>query len=351
LQKYRGVIPLARDSLEEKMAERRMGQMSFADNLVADVVEATTPLDRIAGLVDWREIGDLLSGLRSGRMGAPSYPALILFKALLLQQWYGLSDPELEDALKDRLSFRRFLGVSLSERLPDHSSLWRFREQLAASGLTGQTFAMITAQIERAGFVLKRGTLIDASLIRSAVNPPPPPVHLPPDADGRPASKLVRHPADPEAAWTRKQGRHFFGYKAHLAMDLGSRIIRRATLTPANINDSVPADQLICGDEATVWADKAYDSKARRALLRRLGIRDGIARRGNRWHQPNRWSIRRNEVISHYRAPIEPMFSLLKNVHGFARARYRGVLRNATALLLAATVINLKRWVAIASAV
>ncbi len=249
------------------------------------------------------------------------------------------------------MSFRRFLEVSLSERLPDHSSLWRFREQLAASGLAERAFTIITAQIERAGFVLKRGTLIDATLIRSAVNPPPPPAEAPPDPDGRPASKLVRHPADPEATWTRKQGRHFFGYKAHLAMDLGSRIIRRVTLTAANINDSVPANQLICGDEATVWADKAYHSNARRTLLRRLGIRDGIARRSNRWHEPTRWFLRRNAVISHYRAPIEPMFSLLKNVYGFARARYRGVLRNATALLLAATAINLKRWVAIVPAV
>ena len=326
------------------MAERRMGQLSFADNLVADVVEANTTVDQIAGLVDWTEISGLLRDLRGGAMGAPAYPALILFKALLLQQWYGLSDPELEDALRDRLSFRRFLGVSLSERLPDHSSLWRFREQLTESRLADRAFAMITAQIDRAGFVLKRGTLIDASLIRSAVNPPPPPADLPPGAHGRPASKLVRHPADPEAAWTRKEGRYFFGYKAHLAMDLGSRIIRGVTFTPANINDSVPADRLICGDEGTLWADKAYDSKARRALLQRLGIRDGIARRGNRWHAPKRWSIRRNVVISHRRAPIEPMFSLLKNVYGFVRARYRGVLRNSTALLLAATAINLKRW-------
>jgi transposase, IS5 family len=336
------MILLARDSLEGKMAERRVGQMSFADKLVADVVEANTPLDRIAGLVDWTEVAVVLRVLRSGSMGAPGYPALLLFKALLLQQWHGLSDPELEIALKDRLSFRRFLGVSLSERLPDHSSLWRFREQLGESGLAERAFATITARIERAGFVLKRGTLIDATLIRSAVNPPPPPAALPPDADGRPASKLMRHAADPEAAWTHKEGRYFFGYKAHLAMDLGSRIIRRVTFTAANINDSVPGDQLICGDEATVWADKAYDSNARWELLRRLGIRDGIARRSTRWHEPNRF-LRRNAVISHYRAPVEPMFSLLKNVYGFARARYRGTLRNATALLLAVTAINLKR--------
>jgi transposase, IS5 family len=331
------------------MAERRMGQLSFADNLVADVVEATTALDQIAKLVDWTEIAALLGGMRAGAMGAPAYPAQILFKALLLQQWYGLSDPELEDALKDRLSFRRFLGVSLSERLPDHSSLWRFREQLAESGLAEQAFAKITAQIERAGFVLKRGTLIDASLVRAAVNSPEPPaVAPPPDADGRPASKLVRSPLDPDAAWTKKQTGHFFGYKIHLAMDQHSRIVRRALLTAANINDSVPADDLICGDEGTVYADKAYTNVARRARLKAMGIRDGIMRRSNRWHPPSRWMIRRNAIITHRRAAVEPIFALIKNVYGFARVRYRGCRRNAAALQLALTAINLKRWAMLA---
>jgi len=339
------VIPLARDSLEEKMAERRMGQLSFADNLVADVVGAATTLDGIAALVDWTEIGGLLGDLRGGVMGAPSYPALLLFKAMLLQQWHGLSDPELESALKDRLSFRRFLGVSLSERLPDHSSLWRFREQLADSGLADQAFAMITAQIERAGFVLKRGTLIDASLVRAAVNAlQPPAVAAPPDADGRPASKLVQSPLDPDAAWTKKQTGHFFGYKIHLAMDQHSRIVRRVLLTPANINDSVPADDLICGDEGTVYADKAYTNVARRARLKAMGIRDGIMRRSNRWHPLSRWMARRNAVITRRRAAVEPLFALIKNVYGFTRARYRGSRRNAAALQLAVTAINLKRW-------
>jgi IS5 family transposase len=332
------------------MAERRMGQLSFADNLVADVVDARTTLDRISALVDWTEITGLLSEMRGGIMGAPGYPALMLFKAMLLQQWHGLSDPELEDALRDRLSFRRFLGVSLSERMPDHSSLWRFREQLAASGLANRAFAMITAQIERAGFILKRGTLIDASLVRAAVNAPePPPVPPPSDADGRPASKLVQSPLDPDAAWTKKQTGHFFGYKVHLAMDQHSRIIRRILFTPANINDSVPADDLICGDERTVYADKAYTNIARRERLKAMGIRDGIMRRSNRWHPLSRWMVRRNAIITRRRAAVEPLFALIKNVYGLARARYRGCARNATALQLAATAINLKRWATLAS--
>jgi transposase, IS5 family len=343
------MIPLARDSLEVEMAERAVGQLSFADDLVADVVEANTTLDRIAGLVDWMELAVLLSGLRSATMGAPAYPALALFKALLLQQWHGLSDPALEEALKDRLSFRRFLGLSLSERLPDHSSLWRFREQLAQSGLAERAFAVIAAQIERAGFVLKRGTLVDASLIRAAVNAPQPPAVAPPaDADGRPASKLVQSPLDPDAAWTKKQGKHYFGYKIHLAMDQHSRIIRRVLLTAANVNDSIPADALICGDERRVYADKAYTSIARRARLKAMGIRDGIMRRANRWHGLSPWMLRRNAIISRRRAPVEPLFALIKNVYRFARVRYRGCARNAVALQIAATAINLKRWAMLA---
>lgn len=327
------------------MSERCMGQLSLADRLVADVARGNATLERLGALVDWNRVEQLLSRLRGGPMGAPGYPSLALFKALLLQQWYGLSDPQLEEGLADRLSFRRFVGFSVMEAVPDHSTLWRFREALGRSGLAERAFAEITRQIESSGFVLKRGTLIDASLIPAAVNPPAPPAEpLPPDADGRPANKLVKSALDPDAAWTRKEGGHFFGYKAHVAMDQGSRIIRGAALTPANINESVPADALICGDEATVYADKAYSNKARRARLKKLGIRDGIMRRANRWHVLRRWMIRRNEIIAQYRAPIEPLFALLKHRYRFARARYRGFIRNHTALHLAALAMNLRRW-------
>ena len=327
------------------MAERQIGQLSFTDGLVNEAARANAPLQRMAELVDWSAVEALLGGLRSGSIGAPGYPALALFKALLLQQWYGLSDPGLEEALLDRLSFRRFLGLSLSEPVPDHSTLWRFREQLAKSGLAERAFGLITAQIEKSGFVLKRGTLIDASLVRSAVNPPEPPDGpLPPDPDGRPASKLVKSSHDPDATWTRKENKYFFGYKMHVGMDQDSRIIRRLDFTPANVNDTVVADTLICGDEATVYADKAYDSQVRRARLKAMGIRDGIMRRNGRWHRLGVWAVRRNAVLRHRRAPVEPLFALLKRVYGFARARYRGLRRNATAFQLAAAAINIQRW-------
>ena len=328
------------------MAERNLGQLSLVDHLVGEAAPTNGFLERAAALLDWKAVEDVLVPLRSGAMGAPSYPVVVIFKALLLQQWYGLSDPGLEEALGDRLSFRRFCGIPLEQKTPDHTTIWRFRERLAESGLAEAAFSCITSQIENAGLVLKKGTLIDASLIPAAVNRPAPPEgDLPGDADGRPGSKLVRSSLDPDAAWTKKDGRRHFGYKAHVALDTGSRIVRRAKLTPANINETSCADELICGDERAVYADKAYDSKARSAALKARGIRNRIMRRWHwRWPPPSRWEQRRNALLVTRRAPIEPLFALLKAVYRFSRARYRGLSRNAAALHLAVTAMNLKRW-------
>lgn len=339
------------------MAERVLGQLSLADGVLRDCAPGNATLERMAALIDWEPIARLLAPLRQGRLGAPAYPSLALFKALLLQQWCALSDEALEEAVADRLSFRRFLGLGLADPVPDHSTLWRFRERLGQTGLAEEAFAQITGQIEASGFVLKRGTLIDATLIPAAVNPPPPPAEpLPPDADGRPASKLVKHGRDPEAAWTAQEGRkRCYGYKLHVAMERtfivsdkrslqGSRIVRRLLLTPANVNETVPADDLIIGDEQWVLGDKAYDSRKRRKALAERGIRNGIMRRACRGHPLSKWEQRRNAMLRVCRAPIEPLFALVKRVYGYARAAYIGLSRNRAALHLACAAMNLKRW-------
>jgi len=132
-------------------------------------------------------------------------------------------------------------------------------------------------------------------------------------------------------------------------MDQGSRIVRRLLLTPANVNETVPADALIIGDERRVYADKAYDSHRRRAELLARGIRNGIMRRAARYHPLSRWARLRNAMLRNamlrvHRAPIEPLVALIKHVYGFARASYLGLRRNSTALHLACTAMNLKRW-------
>jgi IS5 family transposase len=332
------------------MAHREVGQMSLADALVSGV-GASAALERLSALIEWKAIGDKLAALHSSRYGRKAYPPMVMLKALLLAQWHGLSDPALETALADRLSFRRFCGLALDDATPDHVTISRFRAALQVEGLAEAIFAEVTRQIDERGLILRRGTLIDASLVEAAVaRPKPPKTPAPAGADGRAPSKLVRSPHDPDAAWAKKGGRRYFGYKAHVGVDQGSGIIRRQRLTPANVNDTVEAEALICGDEQAVYADQGYDKKARRKALRKRGVKDRLMHRPNKHHPLTPRQERRNALIGRRRAPVEQVFAKLKRGYGWVRVRYRGLARNAVHLALMCTAMNLRRLVVLMAA-
>ena len=170
------------------MSHRRIGQLSLADSLVARQASSNAVLERVSSLVDWRAVEQVLAGLHDNRRGAPAYPPVVMLKAVLLQQWYGLSDPALEAALADRLSFRRFCELALDDATPDHSTIHRFRNALRVKGLDEKLFAEIDRQIEARGLYLRRGTLIDASLIEAAVKRPKPPEPEEPSPAEQPAA-------------------------------------------------------------------------------------------------------------------------------------------------------------------
>jgi len=333
------------------MAHRELGQLSLADHLVARGTRSKGMLDRLGELVDWAAVGGIVGGLHASPYGAPSYPPLMMVKALLLQQWYGLSDPGLEEALNDRLSFRRFCGLALDEPAPDHVTLNRFRNDLRVDRLDEQLFAEVGAQLDRRGLILRRGTLIDASLIPAAVNPPARPKEpLPPDPDGKPASRLVKSERDPDAEWAKKGGKRYFGYKVHVGVDQHSGLIRRALVTGAAVADTTPADALVCGDEAAVFADAAYHTHAREAALRARNIQPHLMRRGNKHHALGDAERARNTAIGKHRGPVEQVFGRTKTTYRWARARCRGLARNTTHFLLLCTAMNLKRMAALCPA-
>ncbi|TPM26306.1 transposase, partial [Mesorhizobium sp. B2-2-2] len=154
------------------MAVKRTGQMSFVEAFLGKrAVGSSGILDRIGSLVKWYRFEKLLGGLNHGGPGHPGWPALVLYKALLLQSLYGLSDRELEEALADRLSFRRFVGLALDETVPDHTVLNRFRNLLIEKGLLDRLFGELDRQLEKAGAMLKRGAMLDATLIEAASAP------------------------------------------------------------------------------------------------------------------------------------------------------------------------------------
>ena len=314
-----------------------MDQSSFLDAFLPAGFGRNERLERISGLLDWQRIGVLVSRVRPGETGRPPYDPLSMFKALLLQQWYGLSDPGLEEALLDRVSFRRFCGLALDAPTPDETTLCRFRNALKAAGLGEALFAEVLGQLDAAGLVLKTGTLIDATLVRSAVRQPP--------SGTTPKDVESRSPHDPDANWTRRgAGRSlFFGYKAHVGVDEGSDLVRSRVLTPAKVYESEVADGLILGDEQAVYADKAYEKRARREALRARGIKDRIQHRRNK-HQPAlpRWQTIRNRLIGRVRTAVERTFSQLKGRYGLERMRYRGLLANAFHLDLVLIAFNLR---------
>jgi IS5 family transposase len=251
--------------------------------------------------------------------GRPGYPPLAMFRALLLAQWYQLSDPGLEEALADRLSFRRFCGFGLDDGTPDETTLCRFRAALAERGLAETLFTELNRQLDTKGLVLKAGTLIDATLVEAAVARPP-------HSDGEVSTK------DPEAGFTRRGQRSFFGFKAHVAVDLGSDLIRDAVLTSADVGDSLAADGLVQGDEAAVFMDKAYDSAARREALAEAGIVDGIMHRGHARRPLAAWQRWMNTALAPIRGQVERAFGTLKRSYGWRRVRYRGLVRNGAHL-------------------
>ena len=162
-----------------------MDQVSFVDALLPAGFGRNARLERIAKLIDWAPIERLVADIHPGETGRPPYWPLAMFKALLLQQWYGLSDPGLEEALLDRVSFRRFCGFALDAAIPDETTLCRFRNALKAAERCEALFAAIGAQLDASGFVLRKGTLIDATLVASAAAAPP-------DAEGRGKSLAAR---------------------------------------------------------------------------------------------------------------------------------------------------------------
>jgi IS5 family transposase len=311
--------------------------LGFGD-LAAERLRRETELDRIAALLNWGPLSYRLEKHCRKLDGRPPFAPLVMFRALLLAQWYDLSDRDLEEALCDRLSFRRFAGLGLEQATPDHTTLCRFRERLNEAGLTVKLLALVNAQIETKG-LLKRGTLIDATVVETAAARPA--------KDDDPAERV-----DPDAAFLKRAGKagSSYGYKAHVAADEGSLLVRTAKLTPANVAETVAADELIIAnrDGGMIYADKAYDTHARRELLAKLGLKDGIMHRPNKHHDLTPQQRQRNTELSKVRCRVETVFAVLKQVYGYRRTRYVGLV-NQLQLTLLAICFNLRRMLAMTS--
>jgi transposase, IS5 family len=297
---------------------RKLGQLSLADGLVKGAKNFLSEADRF---IDWKALEKELEDIYSATTGRPSYPLLVLFKVLLLQQWYGLSDPRTEEAVGDSISFRHFAGLSLADPVPDHSTISRFRSKLGDR--YERLLEALNTQFDQKGLIIRKGTLIDASFVQSS-------------------SK--KRSVDPEAGtYGGQDDGTVSGYKMHAAVDQFSGLVRKVIVTEANINEASTADDLIMGDEEAVYADKAYDKRERRNALSARGIFAGLMYRENKHHALTAGQQAFNKIISRTRAAVERTFGILKLYYRLRRTRYVGLTRVAVQITLACMAMNIKR--------
>lgn len=313
------------------MKGERNPQVGFGDEVLLSRVPEDHFLVQVERQIDWAPLDALLAGAYAP-VGRDSAPPLVCLKMLLLEQWYDLSDPACEAACRDRLSFMRFLGIGLSDAVPDETTLSRFRKRLREAGLDARLFEAVNRQLEARNLFIKRGTLIDATIVPSARKPP--------RSDQGPNS------ADPQAGFAVRKGKGVtHGYKVHLGVDQGSEFVRAAHVTPGQVHDSQVAEELIQFDEQAVYADKAYDDARRRERLRECGIEDGILHKAYRNRPLSAAKRRRNRHLMPIRAAIEHVFADWKCRRTLRRCRYVGLRQNQLHAWVLATAHNLRRLV------
>jgi IS5 family transposase len=311
------------------MAHREQLGSGFADAMIFYRKTNDSVLDKLSKDLNWTAFDKILGVIYSSPLGRKSYPVLSVFKALLLQQWHNLSDFELEQALMDRISFRKFCDFSLSDSIPDYTTICRFRNALVEHNLAEALFEEFNAQLEDLGLILKRGTLVDATVVKANVS--------------RPGGNKVSE-VDPDAGWTKKGGEYHHGYKAHVGVDEGSEIIRKAKLTSADVHDSLAVYEVISGDEQAVYADKAYDTADLREKLKEHGIADKVMYKATRGNPLRAWQVWMNKAISSVRCGVERTFGTMKRTYKYRVVRYRGLIKNQSHLYLLSLSINMRRY-------
>lgn len=284
-------------------------------------------LEDINQLIDWSAVHRKLKRiLVSQGTGRPSYDSLKMFKILLLQRLYDLSDPEMEHQLYDRLSFRSFCGFKMADALPDETTICRFRSSLL--GKSDDLFNVVLDQMDQQGLLIKKGTLVDATIIKAACKPP----------HGGEQSEV-----DGQAGWTKKHSEYTYGYKAHIGCDEGSGLVVKVQTTSADFHDSQVFHHVVTGEETAVYADKAYDSQKIRSQLKQVGIKDRILRKKPKGKGLGRWQKALNKGYSRIRCGVERVFAHWKVQHGYTKARYRGWDKNQLHLDLLCMAYNMKR--------
>ncbi len=346
------------------MCDQISREKGFVDHFVELRVGAEHFLSRVDALVDWSPIEGTLKKhykKQASADGRPAYPALTMFKILLVQRWYQLSDAGMCEALRDRLSFLKFSGLSFHSPTPDASTICRFRQALARKEVYERLLREINAQLDRLGLIVKGGVAVDATLV-SSTRRPRKVIEVTAEAEtGEPAAPVsgpagveVRYSDDVEASWTVKGKKPHYGYKVHMGTDAFDGFVLGGHVTPAHVSDSTELEALVgelaLPEGAVVLADKGYAGQANRDCLAGRRLKDGIMEKAWRNRPLSEADRTRNLLIGKLRYVVEQGFGTLKRRYGFQRARYLGRIKTELEFHLLAMAFNLRKAVGMMAA-
>jgi len=317
------------------------GFFDFQDRL-SKIDKNGDPLTKLNEAINWELFRPVLEKARdkkrTSNVGPKGYDVILLFKILILQSLYNLSDEATEYQILDRYSFGRFLSLHISQKVPDATTIWRFREDLVEAGVVEQLFSTFDSHLRANGFIAMKGQIVDASI----VNAPKQRNSRDENADIKkgtipdwPTNK--RRQKDVDARWTKKNGKTYFGYKNHISIDAKHKLIRSYAVTHAALHDSQVFEQLFTENTSRdIWADSAYRSEDTLNNLAENGFREKIQRKGTRHRKLTPAEQDGNRTRSKVRSRIEHIFgvqaqkagNLLLRTIGIARASAKIGLRN-----------------------
>lgn len=309
------------------------------------------PLLALDKTIDWEAFRKTLNRVNKkrikGRAGAKPKEVVMMFKGLVIQSLYGLSDDQLEYQIEDRRSFQRFLGLSNHQRSPDAKTFWAFRNRLSELKLVDKLFVELSKQLNKAGYIARQGQIIDASIVPAPVqrnsreeNAQLKRGDVPEDWEGN-----KRKQKDVDARWTKKHGKSHYGYKNHISIDNKNKLIRHYDVTDASVHDSNVFEELLDADNssADVWADSAYSSQEKEEKLVGLGYRSKVHRKGKRGKPLNAYSKQANTKKSKVRCRVEHVFGSQNDLRRKAICAI-GIVRARTEIGMMNMVYNMRRF-------
>jgi IS5 family transposase len=294
-------------------------------------------LEEMDRVVPWPMLVTLIQpharGAHQALGGRPPFAVETMLRIHCLQLWWNLSDPAMEEELHERPLYRRFVGLEGAPKLPDETTILRFRRLLEKHDLAPQLLAAINAVLAQQGLMLKTGTVVDATIIAAPSS-----------------TKNKSGQRDPEMHQTKKGNQWHFGMKAHIGVDADSGLVHSVVGTAANVNDVTQAAELLHGDEEHAWGDAGYQGVAKRDEMQGSATRWHVAMRPGKRKalDPSRKLDRLLEKVQQInasiRAKVEHPFRLIKQQFGYAKVRYRGLAKNTARLTLMFGLGNL--WMA-----